>query len=61
MNEWWKEWEITCIRIRIMMMKRGIVSIPITCEASKLESWTAAMEKTMKDWREWNNKKKTTA
>lgn len=60
MTEWGKEWEITCIRIRIMMMKRGIVSIPITYEKSKLESWTAAMEKTMKDWREWN-KKKTTA
>ena len=61
MTEWGREWEITCIRIRIMMMKRGIVSIPITCERSKLEAWTAAMEKTMKDWREWNNKKKTTA
>lgn len=60
MTEWGNEWEITCIRIRIMMIKRGIVSIPITCEKNPLEVWTAAMEKTMRDWREWN-KKKTTA
>lgn len=58
MEDWKNEWTVTCIRLRLMMMKRGIESIPITCEpGNEIEAFIKAMEKTRANWKAWKERK----
>lgn len=61
MGNWANDWEITCTRLRIMMMKRGIESIPITCNTaeSKIDRFVSTMSLYRHGWAD--HKKSATA
>lgn len=59
--DWGRDWEITCTRLRIMMMKRGIKSIPITCNTAggRIDRFLSRMSKYRRNLAD--NKKNATA